>query len=348
MSVVLGLLLLSALVFVHELGHFAAARLCRVGVEAFSVGMGPVLLHRNFRGTDWRLSAIPLGGYCAMKGEQDADSPPGTADADSFFGRHAIFRALIGIAGPLTNLLFAAAAMTLVALVPHPYYSETAEIALAESGVTAAADAGLRTGDVILSIAGEEVSGFSDIPRIVSPLAGRTVPVVVERGGGRLSVDVSVADDGGTGRLGVTNVRKMTEARPLHLAVADGLSGAGRLVSLYVGGLASLLRSEVKLTESLSGPARITAELGGAAGRGFAVVMQFLAYISVALFVMNLLPLPVLDGWLVLVSLVEAASGTRIRGRAREIAQYAGIALLAALLILATANDILYFVGLRR
>ena len=342
MNIVFGLLLLCALVFVHELGHFFAARLCRVKVESFSIGMGPILLHKEIFGTDWRISAIPLGGYCAMKGEQDADAEFTKIDADSFYGRGAIFRAIIGAAGPFANAIFAALMLSVLALFPHPYYSATAEIDFPTEIESNAKKAGLFAGDKIVSIENEDVLDFSDISKIVQNYAGKTVKIQVERNGEKLFFDVAVSDDG---KIGVTNLKKMTTPLPVHRAIAKGTFDAGKMIFLYVDGIISLFRTETKLTESINGPARITSELGAMTKYGFAPVLTFLSYISVALCVMNLLPLPVLDGWLILVSLVEAIFRVKIRGKARIIAQYAGIALLVALFLIATANDILFFLG---
>ena len=137
MSIIYGLLGLGFIVFIHELGHFIAAKIFGVTVESFSVGMGPILLHKTIKGTDYRLSLIPLGGYCGMKGQKDfqvaldekLDSIKG--DKDSFYGIHPFKRAIIAFAGPFFNFLFAIFAFMIISMVGYSYYTSQNKIILA-------------------------------------------------------------------------------------------------------------------------------------------------------------------------------------------------------------------------
>ena len=173
MKWIYGIVCLGFLVFFHELGHFLAAKLFGVKVESFSLGFGPALLHKTIGGTDYRLSLLPLGGYCGMKGERDfqaaldSSSPCIEAERDSLYGINPLGRALIGFAGPFFNALFAFAAFSIIAMTGYTYYSYTAKIKLADEAYpevhSAAREAGLKTGDTILSIEGKPVEDFSDI-----------------------------------------------------------------------------------------------------------------------------------------------------------------------------------------
>mgnify|MGYP002515730566 FL=1 len=173
MRIVLGLLCLCFLIFFHELGHFLAAKLFKVKVEAFSVGFGPVLLHRKHGDTDYRLSLIPLGGYCKMKGENDffrsleLDLNYIDAEKDSLYGVHSLKRIAISFAGPFFNFLYAFMGFVIIALAGYTYYSYSNKINLATDTYpemhSAAKDAGILSGDVITSINGTPINNFSDL-----------------------------------------------------------------------------------------------------------------------------------------------------------------------------------------
>ncbi len=366
MIVVYGLIVLCIIVFMHEMGHFLIARACGVQVESFSVGMGPVLLHKKWRGTDWRLSLIPLGGYCAMKGEQDFVKAHDdgldyiSAEPDSMFGVRPLFRAAIGFAGPLANLLFAVLAYTIVAMAGYTYYSAGNEIQLANEVYpdveSAAADAGLLTGDRILQINQEKTENFSDIYGFVALHPDEDLQVTVERNGQVLAFTVHTAmAENGAGKIGVVSlpdsVRQYEAKRHAFFpAIWYGLKETGLNIALTFKGISLLFRG-AKITESVSGPARITTMLGSTVRDGFSAgfrtglssLLQFMALISISLFIMNLLPVPVLDGGLILFSLIEAIFGITISPKVRIRVQYIGLAFIALLFVVAMAGDFTYF-----
>lgn len=362
MTIIIGTVLLGALVFVHELGHFLAARLCGVKVEAFSIGMGPVLFHKERRGTDWRVSLLPFGGYCAMKGEKDFEGS--SPDADSFYGARPFYRAVIGLAGPLANFLFAAAAFFVIALTGYTYYAAGNTIRLASDVWpelhSAAADAGIQSGDKIIQINSKKITDFSEIYAEVAARPDEDISVTVERGGGTLTFTVRTDMSPGTGegKIGVVSDPSSVEAREaarysFFPAVGRGFLETFRMIHLSLKGIAMLFKG-AKVTESVAGPARITQMMGETARSGFsagfrsgmAAVLQFMALISVSLLIMNLLPIPILDGFLVITSIVEAIFGVRVSPKARNVVQYIGIALIAALFVLAVSGDFHYFAGL--
>ena len=363
MTIIIGIVLLGFLVFIHELGHFAAARVSGVKVEAFSIGMGPVLLHKEWRGTDWRLSALPFGGYCAMKGEQDFEESFNenvVLEKDSFYGVRAIFRAFIGFAGPFSNFLFAVFAFFVIALTGYTYYSAGNTIQIATEVYpelhSAAGDAGLLTGDRVLKIGSKEISDFSDIYSEVGSHPDENLEFLVERNGEKLTFSVHTdMDSSGTGKIGVMSDPSSVEVREAKRygffgAIGKGFSEAGKMLFLSVKGITLLFRG-ASVTESVAGPARITSMLGDTAKSGFqagfrnglAAVLQFMALISISLFIMNLLPIPILDGFLVLTSIIEAIFGVRVSPKVRNVVQYAGIALIALLFLLALSGDFHYF-----
>ena len=364
MTIIIGIIFLGILVFLHELGHFAASKLCGVKVEAFSIGMGPIFLHKEWHGTDWRLSLLPFGGYCAMKGETDFEefyNGNTQIDRNSFYGVRAIFRAFIGFAGPLSNFLFSVFAFFVIALTGYTYYSAGNAIQIATEVYpelhSAAGDVGLLTGDRIIRINSKEIADFSALYTEVATHPDEDISVVVERNGEIINfiVHTDMNKDTGEGKIGVLSDPSSVEAREakrygFFSAIGHGFSETVNLVRLSIKGIATLFKG-VNISESVAGPARITSMLGETAKSGFQAgfrsgivsVLQFMALISVSLFIMNLLPIPILDGFLVLTSIVEAIFGLKVSPKVRNAVQYAGIALIALLFMVALSGDFHYF-----
>ena len=217
MTVLYGLLGLSVIIFIHELGHFFVARFFGVHVESFSIGMGPVLLHKTVKGTDYRLSLIPFGGYCGMKGEKDfqtamenkLDRIP--AEKDSFYGVHPLKRIAIAFAGPFANVILAVAALSVVAMIGYDYYTSPNKIILASEfypdSPLSAAEAGLQTGDRITAINGKRIEYFSDIVEAVSLAARKTLHVEADRNGTAMTFTLvpELDKSTGAGKIGVLN-----------------------------------------------------------------------------------------------------------------------------------------------
>ena len=217
MTIIYGLLGLSVIIFIHELGHFFVARFFGVHVESFSIGMGPVLLHKTVKGTDYRLSLIPFGGYCGMKGEKDfqtamenkLDRIP--AEKDSFYGVHPLKRIAIAFAGPFANVILAIAALSVVAMIGYDYYTSPNKIILASEfypdSPLSAAEAGLHTGDRITAINGKRIEYFSDIVEAVSLAARKTLHVEADRNGTAMTFTLvpELDKSTGAGKIGVLN-----------------------------------------------------------------------------------------------------------------------------------------------
>ena len=217
MTVIYGLLGLSVIIFIHELGHFFVARFFGVHVESFSIGMGPVLLHKTVKGTDYRLSLVPFGGYCGMKGEKDfqtamenkLDRIP--AEKDSFYGVHPLKRIAIAFAGPFANVILAIAALSVVAMIGYDYYTSPNKIILASEfypdSPLSAAEAGLHTGDRITAINGKRIEYFSDIVEAVSLAARKTLHVEADRNGTAMTFTLvpELDKSTGAGKIGVLN-----------------------------------------------------------------------------------------------------------------------------------------------
>ncbi len=217
MTIVYGILGLSFIVFIHELGHYIAARFCGVTVESFSIGMGPVLLHKKVGATDYRLSLIPIGGYCAMKGQKDFQIALDDkleaikGDRDSFYGGNPLKRIIISLAGPFSNFLFACLAFSVIAMIGYTFYTTPSKIILANEVYpeiqSNAQVAGLETGDRIISIDGTRVNYFSEISEIVTLSANETLEFIIDRNGEILTYFIPVQLDTatGAGKIGVVN-----------------------------------------------------------------------------------------------------------------------------------------------
>ena len=241
----IGLPVLGIVVFIHELGHFIAAKLCGVSVESFSIGWGPVLLHKKFGTTDYRLSAIPIGGYCGMKGEHafreayenKLSSVP--KEEGSLFAAHPFKRMLIAFAGPFANLLLAAAALAMISGLGRTYYTTDNRIVpvyrLEPSDESPARTAGLQIGDRILQINGEKTANFADIQQIIALHPEESLTMMIERGGEQLSTTIrpSLNKKTGAGQVGIyryvpleiASVRKDSAADLAGIKAGDRLTG---------------------------------------------------------------------------------------------------------------------------
>ena len=364
-----GILCLFFLILFHEFGHFLAAKLFGVKVESFSVGFGPILLHRTIKGTDYRLSLIPLGGYCGMKGENgfreamEQNLKEVKGEADSLYGVHPMKRAAIGFAGPFFNFIFAIFCFSLINGIGYNYYTYSNKIILAdelyENTCTAARDAGLLTGDQIIRINGKEILDFSQIIEEVSVRPAENINVTVLRNNKELSfvVHTQMDKESGTGKIGVAAdteslLMQSTPDYNFFEAIGHGFLDTFEYIGLTFKSIAILFKG-VDLKNAVGGPARITEMLGSTAEEGFSEsfkvgfisLSQLMAVISISLFIMNLLPIPVLDGGLILVAIIETISRKKVPPKVQYRIQFIGFAFIAILFIIGLIGDITYFIS---
>jgi regulator of sigma E protease len=353
---------LSVVVFFHELGHFLVARWCGVRVLVFSVGFGPELLGFSDRhGTRWKIAAIPLGGYVKFFGDENAASVPDqaavsamTADERrvSFFHKSVGQRAAIVAAGPIANFILAIAIFAVIFTL-YGKQTTAARIDTIQPN-SAAAAAGLQPGDLVLSIDGRKVESFSDMQRIVGASAGRSLEFVVDRGGVPVTIRATPAltqgRDGfgnktchavlGVGRsIAPTDVR--TETFDPFTAAWHGTLETWFIIERtfsYIGGLFS----GRECADQLGGPIRIAQISGQVATLGFVPILSLAAMLSVSIGLLNLFPVPLLDGGHLLFYGIEAVRGEPLSERAQEIGFRIGLALVVMLMIFATFNDILH------
>lgn len=361
-----GILCLFFLIIFHEFGHFLAAKLFGVKVESFSVGFGPVLLHKRVRGTDYRLSLIPLGGYCGMKGEKDFQKAIEenlseiSAEADSLYGIHPFKRALIGFAGPLFNFIFAVIACAFINGIGYTYYTYSNRILINELVPSSVArDAGIISNDRIIAINNKTITDFSELVEEISLRPDEDVLIRVDRDGQILEFNLHTEMDktSGSGKIGVAAdtseiLEKESERYGFFGAIGHGFIDAGKTAALTVKSIAILFKG-VDMDNAVSGPARVTEMLGSTVKEGFSEglrvgfisLMSLMSVISISLFIMNLLPVPILDGGLILIAFIEIIIRRRINPRLQYYVQFIGLAFIAILFIIGVKGDILFFLN---
>jgi regulator of sigma E protease len=443
-KILLGLVGLGIVVFVHELGHFLAARLVGIDVEAFSIGWGKPVLKKTVRGVEYRLGMFHLGGYCKMKGEnefqeawekkQDTITP----SKGSYFGAGPFRRIVVAFAGPFFNLVFAVLVFSVIWGAGFEVNTLENRIVLASDmspGETYPADdAGLKTGDRILAINGKETPYYHDVRESISVNPKKNLDLTVDRDGNVFAITIKpdLDKDTGAGKIGVyfwtdpvlgevtgpaaaaglqsgdrilringeelphtMALLKILEEEPHSLSVdyeREGQRKNATVIPAYVDGRPelgftygtvryhnpplspvgavsrgmretwktllvsveslTLLFQGIDLTKAVSGPVRITLMTGDIAtegfsesiGAGISSMANFLALISIALCVMNLLPLPVLDGGSIVLYLIEAIKRKPLHPRTISAFQTVGVVLIFGLLIFAVFGDILFLV----
>ena len=366
------LLVLTIVVFFHELGHFLIARACGIRVLVFSVGFGPELIGRNDRhGTRWKISAIPLGGYVKFFGDENAASVPDPSiaqmsEADrevSFFHQPVAARAAVVAAGPIANFILAIAIFAGIFAI-YGKESIAARVASVQPG-SAAEAAGFLPGDLVLSIDGQLIESFGELQRIVVTNPGQPLSIVVERKGERKTLMatpvLSEMKDGfgnvhRQGMLGITRApvgQGESAIKPVDLLTALRL-GVQETWFVIDNSLSYLGRVVIgrESADQLGGPGRIAQIAGqvwqgglnnGGLGGGLVAIIQLAAVLSVSIGLLNLFPIPLLDGGHLLFYAVEAVRGRPLSERAQELGFRIGRAVVVMLMIFATYNDILHW-----
>jgi regulator of sigma E protease len=346
-TVLATVIVLGILIFVHELGHFLLAKLFGVRVDAFSLGFPPKLLHKKIGDTDYRLSVVPLGGYVKLLGENPTDEIPPELEPYSFTHHPLWHRFLIVLAGPAFNLFFAALALFLVfAFSGIPYL--TTEVGSVKPD-SPAAHAGIQAGDQVLAVAGQSVSRWDDLSRKIRQGGEQPVALTIKRGELVLNIEVvpqrmETSDIFGAKVyatiIGISSGDQLAieHVGPLE-ALEEGVAYTLRLCSLTVQSFYKLLVREVPL-KSLGGPILIAQVAGKQAELGATYLVQFMAVLSVNLFLLNLLPIPVLDGGHLFFFTLEAIRRRPLDIKHREVAQALGLMIILAMMILVFYQDI--------
>lgn len=356
------LFVLTIVVFFHELGHFLVARWRGIRVLTFSIGFGPELVGFNDRhGTRWKISAIPLGGYVKFLGDDNAASTPdhdalqemSAADkSESFFHKPVGSRAAVVAAGPIANFILAIVIFAGIFML----YGKQITAARVDSVApgSAAAEAGFQPGDTVMSIDGTRIDSFSEMQRIVSVNAGQALKIEIDRGGVRQTLTATPAlkelkdNFGNVHRLGVLGISRSsapgdirTERVGPFSAIAMGAGETWFVIDrtlAYIGGVFAGREA----ADQVGGPIRIAQVSGQVATAGIVALLHLAAVLSVSIGLLNLFPIPLLDGGHLLFYAIEALRGKPLSERAQEVGFRIGLAIVLMLMIFATFNDIVH------
>jgi regulator of sigma E protease len=331
---------IGALIFIHELGHYLAARSQGVTVEVFSIGFGPALLKRQVKsGTIWQVCALPLGGYVKMQGWGEAEAAKPAAPG-SFSAASLSSKAVIVAAGPLANL--ALAVLLYAALFMSAGQPTTPAVFSAIDPNSAAAAAHLMPGDRVLAIGGAPVRDFADLQQIVTGHPNTELDFTIGRGGQQFTESVqigAVTEDGDSiGRLGVRADPVFTRLNPIQ-ATGAAFQQTGAVIASWGTQMRQLIFEHKGLSD-LSGPIGIAEVTGQVAAMGAASLVSLVAFLSINLGLVNLIPIPILDGGHLLFYGWEAVMRRKVPEQAREMGLRFGAAIIVTLVLVTTFNDL--------
>jgi len=353
------LVLITIIVFIHELGHFLIGRLFRVGVNVFSIGFGKELAGwTDKHGTRWRIAAIPLGGYVKFEGDEGAASTPDRKALEqmdeakygtTLASKPVAQRAAVVAAGPIANFLLAIVVFAIIFTVYGREITKPMVTALLPGQV--AEKAGFKVGDVIRSIDGAPIAGFDELAVEVGSNPGTPLRFVVERDGKEIEIvatpkmtviDAAFGRKARIGRLGIQGSTSKDMTHRQHFTLLQALRQGGieswDVVRRSGKFIWELIRGRQNV-DQLGGPIMIAQISGAAAERGLDVYLHFLAVISIGIGLLNLMPVPILDGGHLLFYAIEAVTGRPLNERAQDIGYRIGFALVLCLMILVFWND---------
>ncbi len=366
MTFILAIVLLGVLIFVHELGHFLAAKLMDVKVEKFSIGFGPVLLSKTVGETEYTLAAIPFGGFVKMLGEnpEEDESQKDKSEEDDGVGKEELKplspeelersfaqkpvrkRFLIVVMGPVFNIAFAVFLYWAIFMAGFP--TLTAELG-SIAGDTPAASAGLINGDVIVSIDGQATPGWIEMTTIIKANPGREMLFVIQRGESEIEKTIAPAtvtgknifgEDEQIGRLGVASAGTTVNVRygPIS-SLGKSIERSWMITSLTFTALKKLVLRTIP-ADTMGGPVMIVQIAQKRASQGVLPYFDMMALISISLGIFNLFPIPILDGGVIFFMGLEAARRKPVSENIQLIAQKVGLAVLLTLMVFVTYNDI--------
>lgn len=346
-SIFAFIVVLGILIFFHELGHFLVARMFGVGVEKFSLGFGPRIFGRTKGITDYRISAIPLGGYVKMVGDEpDAEIDPEMIPL-SFTHKNVYKKILIVAAGPLFNLLLAILIFFAIFVVSGTYILKPTIGEVKEN--TPAFSAGLKTGDRIVAIDRQPISSWDEMAGIISRSKGDALAVSIERD--QQVIDFKITPSLALAKnifgedierfvIGISAAGDVySKDLSVFEATTESIAQTYNITRLTIISIVKLIQGTVS-AKTLGGPIMIAEMAGKQAREGAANFVFFIALLSINLAVLNFLPIPVLDGGHLFFFFIEAIIGKPVNTKIREIAQQAGIFILILLMIYVFYNDI--------
>jgi regulator of sigma E protease len=347
MTLFYAIILLGILIFVHELGHFLFAKLMKVKVLKFSLGFGPKIMGKKYGDTEYLISAFPLGGYVKMLGEDQESEISEDERARAYSFQPVWKRLLIVLSGPVFNLFFAAFIFIFVFLAGVPSLSPEVGEIMAD---TPAARAGLAKGDSIVEINGTPVKRWDEMTAIVHKSAGIKLNFKIKRDGGITTLDITPEKKtapnifGENKEVGLIGIRPsgntFIEKKAMPDAFVHGIIRTWEISVLTIVSIIKLVQRIIP-ADTIGGPILIFQMAGQQAAQGPLSFFVFMAIISINLGVLNLLPIPVLDGGHILFLGIEAVRRKPVNEKFIMVAQRVGLALLITLMVFAFYNDIM-------
>ena len=343
-----AIVLLGILIFVHELGHFIVAKISGVGVLKFSLGFGPKILGKKIGETEYLLSAIPLGGYVKMIGEEPEEKEKVSEDdlPKSFSNKSVLKRAGIVFAGPLFNIIFAVAVLSVIYMLGVPVLTTEVGNVVDRSP---AYEAGIKKGDQVVAINGKKVSRWEDLTKIIQDSKGEELTFHLKKGGSyyetklrpkRFTDKNIFGEDVKIYKIGISVSDKFTTERyNPFMAIVKGSQQTWWLIKLMGITIIKLIERTVP-ANTLGGPILIVQMAGKQAQAGIPNFLFFMAIISINLGIVNLLPIPILDGGHLFFFLLEAIMGKPLSVRKMEFAQQVGLVIIVLLVVFVFYNDL--------
>lgn len=332
MTLIYAVIIFCLLIFVHELGHFITAKMCGIKVNEFAIGMGPAFFKRQKGETLYSLRVFPIGGFCAMEGE-DEDSD----DERAFNNQPAWQRAIVLAAGSVMNLLTAILLMIIIAF----YMGQATTTVDAVKDGSPAYEAGITAGDEIIAIDGREIREWTDLQTTVGENEENTVTFTVQRDGEKIDIPVTPKYDEEAGRS-LVGVNPVMAHNPL-VSVKTGVENTWNMTVMMYDLIGQLFTGDVSAKE-LSGPVGIVYVVNDSAKMGLIYVVYLAALLSLNLAVINLLPFPALDGGRLIFLVIRKVTGKRVTDEMEGKIHFIGIMLLLALMVYVTWNDIVRFI----
>ncbi len=333
-TILLSLFIFGVLIAVHEAGHYISARICKVGVTEFAIGMGPVIFKKQGRNTLFSLRALPIGGYCKIVGESDDDEER----SDSITNKSKLARAFIFSAGSIMNIFTAYVAFAIALIIVG---IPTTSI----SGFTDTSPAqvsGMQAGDKVLTLGGSSIDKWEDISEALKNYSGEgdvIVQVYRQSTGEIITLNIKptyIKDEGGERYIiGV----KAAYSKNIFTALSKAASLIWLYITLIFSTLIALIRGVAGL-DAFTGPIGVVKIVSESANYGVAAVLQILAAISLSLGVINMLPIPALDGSRVFILLIELIKGSPVKRERENVFHFVGFALMILLAVVIAFNDI--------
>ena len=332
MTIIYAILIFCLLIFVHELGHFIVAKLSGVRVNEFAIGMGPAIFKKQKGETLYAVRVFPIGGYCAMEGEdEDSDDPA------AFNNKPAWKRACVLAAGSFMNLVTCVVLLIIIAFAIGQATTTISEV----SPGSPAEKAGVMAGDTVVAVDGTAINEWDDLIQAIGYSKEDTAQVEVLRDGEDITLTTELEYDKEAGRnlIGISPVMKRNPGK----AVVAGVKNTGKMTVMMYDVLRQLFVGKVSVSE-LSGPVGIVYATNEAAKSGIIYVIYLAALLSLNLAIINMLPFPALDGGRLLFLVIRLFTGKRVSDETEGKIHFIGICLLFALMIYVTFNDVIKFI----